>query len=357
MSGFREDKGFQDGLAPPAPKRARITKGVLSGGGARSASHTAKAKLARVVVKAPEVMVKITGKTKGAGHLTAHLEYTSRNGAIPLEMRDGSLLLGRSSITDLAENWAHDVNDVGGRRTANHSVSIVLSMPPGTPVAALQDAVRAFADDTFGGRFDYAFAYHDDTAHPHVHLTVKALGDNREKLNPRKGDLAEWRETFATKLRERGIAAEATPRRARGVTIKSERIAVRKLKQRGVVSKVELAAKRDAIGLASGKDKQLREWERASFKRQESIRAAYLKDAADLSASPEAADRALGKALTAFVRDMPAPTSQRILYAEALRREIVAQRSEQRENIAREKGTVPEKVQDHDGPKDKGRGR
>lgn len=49
-----------------------------------------------------------------------------------------------------------------------------------------------------------------DQANPRVHLSVRAESKNGKRLNPRKTDLHRWRETFATKLRGCGIAAEAT---------------------------------------------------------------------------------------------------------------------------------------------------
>ena len=43
------------------------------------------------------------------------------------------------------------------------------------------------------------------------------------RLNPRKTDLRHWRETFAEKLREQSIDANATPGKARGVARKAEK--------------------------------------------------------------------------------------------------------------------------------------
>jgi hypothetical protein len=42
-----------------------------------------------------------------------------------------------------------------------------------------------------------------------------------KRLNPRKNDLQRWREGFAQSLRKYGIAANATPRKTRGVTQQS----------------------------------------------------------------------------------------------------------------------------------------
>ncbi len=57
---------------------------------------------------------------------------------------------------------------------------------------------------------------HDHQANPHVHLSVKAESKHGQRLNPRKADLHRWRETFAERLREWGIDAEATRQATRG---------------------------------------------------------------------------------------------------------------------------------------------
>jgi hypothetical protein len=51
-----------------------------------------------------------------------------------------------------------------------------------------------------------------------VHISVRAESKHGRRLNPRKTDLHRWRETFAAKLRERGIEAEATRQATRGAT-------------------------------------------------------------------------------------------------------------------------------------------
>ena len=64
----------------------------------------------------------------------------------------------------------------------------------------------------------YVMVLHDHQAHPHVHLSVKAASKQGKRLNPRKADLQRWRETFAERLRERGIDAQALPQITRGAS-------------------------------------------------------------------------------------------------------------------------------------------
>lgn len=329
MSTFKTVKGFQDALAAPHARRAKQERPVLKSGGrggqkgganAVTASAQDKARLARVAAKAPEVMVKITGRTKDAGHLRAHLEYISRNGEIPLETRDGVYVPGREGVHDLADDWKADVeSDPRHRANSPYSINVILSMPPGTHPRKLTEAVRDFASETFGARHDYVFAYHNDTKHPHVHLTIRPVGDDQQRLNPRKADLEQWRQTFAQKLRDRGVEAEATPRRARGQTLKGERLPVRKLKERGVPSTVLRQARIDAGAAAFGRDTELRPWEKASRGRQKDIRTTYLTEARALAASSVAADRELGEKVERFVRDMPQPDSLRLSLARELK--------------------------------------
>jgi hypothetical protein len=96
---------------------------------------------------------------------------------------------------------------------------LVLSMPTRTDPLSVQRAARDFAKLEFSG-FQYAMVLHTfetdpdphPSAHPHVHMTVKAAGLDGVRLNPRKADLQRWREGFAEALREHGIEATTTSR-------------------------------------------------------------------------------------------------------------------------------------------------
>jgi type IV secretory pathway VirD2 relaxase len=284
-----------------------------------------RSKLARVVARTPEVMVRVTGRTRDARHLAAHLSYITRKGELPAEGRDGLDIRGAREVSEVAEDWSITAELDSRRRVSTpFSVSIILSMPADTDAVRLRDAARAFAAGQFGDRHDYLFALHTDTRHPHVHLTVRALGDHAERLNPKKADLEAWRQMFAEALRERGIAAEATPRRARGVTRKAERMPVRKVMDlyaagRGPAPAVLKSALAEAVRLASGSDAGTTEWERAIAVRQARIRATWLAQARLLQAAPDPLDRQLGAQVEQFVRDMPAPVSRRLSLARQFR--------------------------------------
>jgi len=324
VTDFQRVQGFEEVWRPPVRPRFLVTRAALSGG-RQTSGEAARAKLSRIVARAPEVMVKVTGRTRDPGHLHAHLDYISRNGQQDLETRDGAILAGRAEVRDLAEGWSADqLADPRTRGGAPFSHSLVLSMPAGTDPIALRDAARTFAAGTFARSHDYVFALHTDTPRPHVHLSVCSRGDRGERLNPRKADLEQWRQTFAQALRDRGVEAEATPRRARGVTRKAERTPLRKIGDRaqaggGAVSRVRRAAYQEAAKAAFGGDNGFRPWERRSAERQAFVRRLYLAQAKLLRTSSNPQDQALGAKVEAFVLDMPHPDSLRLALARELR--------------------------------------
>lgn len=305
MNDFGRIKGFEDLWRPVAGPRKTGANAALSSGG-----QEAKARLARVAARTPEVLVKITGRTRGADHARAHLNYISRDGVLPLEGRDGERLEGLAAIAERAGDWAAD-DDSRKRADASVSISIVLSMPAGTPAVQLRDAARAFAEEQFSVRHDYVFALHTDADHPHVHLAVRTLGEGGVRLNPRKADLDAWRQSFARHLRARDIAAEATPRRARGIVRKAERLPVRKLRERYerdpdryALPRVYREAVEEAQRLASGMPSSS-PWETAILRRQQAIRAALTVGAEALGRSPDPDDRLLARSMADFIKAMP----------------------------------------------------
>ena len=93
---------------------------------------------------------------------------------------------------------------------------LMFSMPPGTPAKGVLEAARNFAREEFALKHRYALVLHTDEPHPHVHLVVKAVSEQGQRLNIRKATLRFWRQEFARHLRDQGIAANATERAVRG---------------------------------------------------------------------------------------------------------------------------------------------
>lgn len=333
MTDFHTVQGFEDVWRPPVQRITRprtvLRPSPPSGSGVR-------ARLERIAARAPEVMVKVTGRTRDGAHLRAHIEYISRNGQLELEGADGALIVGRRDLADLADDWAAAALADGFRRKDSPvSHSVILSMPAGTSEIAVRDAARSFAADVFAGRHDYVFTLHTDTPRPHVHLAICSRGHGGERLNPKKADLEYWRQTFAQALRDRGVEAEATPRRARGVTLKAERTPIRKIRDRqeagkGAMSHVRRSALRDAAGAAFQGQTARTPWEHRIAVRQQTVRSLYLAQAQLLARSNEPADRSLAAKIERFVRGMPAPTTQRLALARELRAANEAMRNRDR---------------------------
>ncbi|OJU13005.1 MAG: hypothetical protein BGN86_07395 [Caulobacterales bacterium 68-7] len=315
MSEFSTVEGFEDAWRAPVRPLRRSPTSILGRLGTGPAET--RSRLQRLVRRAPEVMVKVTGRTHDAGHLKAHLDYISRNASLDLEDQDGCVVGSRRAVAELAEDWSLEAEMVS-RRGRPFSHSIVLSMPEGADPLTLRDAARAVAADLFEGRHDYVFVLHTDTPRPHVHLTVSSQGRDGQRLNPKKADLEHWRQVFAQALRERGVEAEATPRRARGLSRRGSRIAVRKIADRKSVPTVRRAAFRKAAKAAFQGDDLLRPWEQAIGRAQAKIRATYLAQAQLLARSGDTEDRQLAADLARFVQAMPPPESQRQAMARAL---------------------------------------
>lgn len=185
-------------------------------------------KAKRVAQGATEVMVKVTGYGKGAGHVRAHLSYLTRNGD-ELETSQGEILTTKAEIDDFFKDWATSFERDAGKSIANRrdTMHMVLSMPETVDSESVKNAVREFAKNTFSDNHEYVFVLHTNEPHPHCHLTVKCRGFDGSQLRTNPAILEAWREGFAEQLREQGVDAEATPRHSRGVLRKAEKGVVR----------------------------------------------------------------------------------------------------------------------------------
>jgi hypothetical protein len=118
---------------------------------------------------------------------------------------------------------------------------------------------------------------------------VRAEGKDGKRLNPRKADLRRWRETFAEKLREQGIEAEASPQITRGGSRRTERLWHRKARD-------------------DGRERGPREGEQAPLKLTRSRRdaaQAWCEIAKALASSPDVEDRKLAQSIVQYARHLP----------------------------------------------------
>ena len=193
------------------------------------------AQFARLERRAPQVMVKVTKPNFGADHTFQNMTYISRHCEEELFDQDGGLLVRDEELRALADDWHqrnHDAFDGERRYRGPDARRFQFSMPPGTDPVALRNAVSATARHVFGDRYDYVFALHTDRPHPHVHLTVRAVGHDGQALRINKDDLVYLRRAMALALRMRGVDADATPQIARGPRVKHETTEVHRAKLR-----------------------------------------------------------------------------------------------------------------------------
>ncbi len=280
--------------------------------------------ITRVTARTPEVMVRISGKAKGAKHVEEHLRYITRNGDLTAEDESGRLVTGRRMVKETAAAWMEG-SALNRRRNSRDTVNIVLSMPPNTDRDKLLEAARQFGRKTFGAEYFYLLVRHDDTDHPHCHLTVRSLGFSGHRLNPKRDDLQAWRVAFATACRQHGIAAEATPRRTRGV--------VRKPKKQSVLhadkakrSTVQKAKVREVLLGMACPDSSLQAPDKAALERQATTRADWNRVADELSQSAADTGQQLARQIRRFLAHMPAPETERMQLRKQLRQHLQQQK-------------------------------
>jgi len=198
--------------------------------------------VSRTVRRVPEVMIKVSGGARTVRGVQAHLDYIGREGRGDVETDEGARLQERGFEKDLLKDWDLDLDVprynaqaiAAGRRPPKLVHNLVFSMPKGTPPETLLQAVQTFAREKFALQHRYAMALHTDQGHPHVHVVVKAVSEQDERLNIRKATLREWRRDFAQYLRELGIEANATERAVRGKRESSKLDGIYRAKRRGV---------------------------------------------------------------------------------------------------------------------------
>ena len=272
----------------------------MSGDAARQRAAAIRRRIeATVVRRAPQVMVKVTGGGRGMKAIAAHFRYISKNGRLEIEDERGETARGKESLRELADEWRFGgslIEDTSHRREA---FNIMLSMPRGTDPASVQWAAREFAKTELADH-KLVMVLHDHQANPHVHLSVRAESKHGRRLNPRKTDLHRWRETFAAKLRERGIEAEATRQATRGVEQRYPALWQVKAREDGRLLKTSAIGNRAAACQAS-RDAAQKTWREL---------------AAALATTGTEADRQLARSIEAFASGLthqPAPAPKRDL--------------------------------------------
>lgn len=237
MAKIYDNPDYWFGGTPKKVKKSASSSGIPSIRSIRPTYNSNVKKTALNTIKGvnkrlPQVVVKISGSSKGVNKAQSHADYIGRNGKVEIEDQDGNKYNGKNEQKALLGAWKaqgmHDNHETGSRKEAFH---FVFSMPKGTNADAMKTAVRNLIKEEFDGH-QYFMAQHLDTDSPHCHVLLNATNDKGERLNPRKQDLHNYRVSFVAKLKEQGIEATATRRihrfnyqdnKMQGVLHKSER--------------------------------------------------------------------------------------------------------------------------------------
>jgi hypothetical protein len=287
--------------------------------------------IGRTVRGVPEVMVKVSGGGKSAAAVKAHLSYIDRHGKLEVHTDEGEILQGKAVAEHLTEVWNLELGRGQYRpepepgkmdRRPKQVHNIVFSMPKGTQPEKLLLATQKFAREKFALKHCYAMVLHTDQGHPHVHLVVKAVSEQGERLYIRKATLRAWREDFAQYLRELGVAANATPTQLRGKSKEQLRDGIYRALKRGKSSFMRRKAEgvgtellRGGLRPEPGKAKLL--VTRECVIQDWSATAANLRDQGE----PQ-----LGRDVEAFVKRLPEVATGIERIAKALAAQVAAQR-------------------------------
>jgi type IV secretory pathway VirD2 relaxase len=214
----------------------------------------------RTVRGVPEVMIKVSGGARTIRGVAAHLEYLETRA--DLETDDGAVLAEKGLGRELLKGWDLEVNEIrrhtsraiaAGRKPPKLVHNLIFSMPKGTPPDRLHKAVRKFTVEKFGLQHRYILALHTDQAHPHVHVVVKAVSEQGERLNIRRATLREWRGNFAHYLRQYGVEANATERAVRGSHHQNRKPEIHRAAARGASTFIQERTEAVARELNSGR--------------------------------------------------------------------------------------------------------
>jgi hypothetical protein len=201
-----------------------------------------RSQISRTARRVPEVVVKVSGGARSVAGVDQHVGYIGRGGDLELETDMGERVRGREAHQQVITGWLLSVDALPRQTTRRPPVrkppklvhNLIFSMPPGTRPDKVLEAVQRLALNEWQLKHRYAMALHTDDRHPHVHVVLKAISEEGERLNIKKATLRSWRSQFAANLRELGVAANATERAVRGQTKTRKLDPIHRAAQRGL---------------------------------------------------------------------------------------------------------------------------
>lgn len=159
-----------------------------------------------------EVIVRISRRTKSVRAMGSQFLYLTRNAALPGEHSSGRTLAGVNDLRELRDRWARTNAAYGVSQAPTQTLGVVLSMPPGTPLTAVVDAARTWAQEHLSPRTEWFMVPHADQAAPHAHVAVRSVQNDGRRISAGPAEVQAWRVAFADGLQAQGIEADATPR-------------------------------------------------------------------------------------------------------------------------------------------------
>lgn len=318
-------------LREQAPLLDIVSYGRRSPGTRPILSSAERDHIGRTVRGVPEVMIKVSGGGKSVGAVAAHFRYIDRKGELDIETDDGDRLHGKGTERELLEDWGLGLDEQQentysgrpGRKPTKLVHNIVFSMPAGTQPDKLLAAVRYFAQEKFALQHRYAMVLHTDHDHPHVHLVLKAVGEDGIRLNIRKATLREWRRDFAAALRMHGVAANATERAVRGESRASKSDGIYRAMRRGDSRYFEERAFAVTRELSDGRV-QAGVGKESLMRTRKRVRDGWLRVSELLAWQGE---QYLASEVRQFVDRMPPPSTDREWLAKEIREQLAASRS------------------------------
>ncbi|WP_164901862.1 relaxase/mobilization nuclease domain-containing protein [Neorhizobium lilium] len=195
----------------PARKLAGALRARGTGEGSTRAAENAEADFARRLADAGiSASVRILGASvseKSSRYFMEKFlrtEKGARTSAGETVKRGPSI---KEQADTLWREWSGHIRSVEPR----NAFHVIFSARAGTDAEAMKRAVRDFLGEQVAGH-RWITAHHPETGHVHVHAMISARDDVGKALRFTKPELYEWREKFAAKAREHGIAMVATRR-------------------------------------------------------------------------------------------------------------------------------------------------
>ena len=282
-------------------------------------------RIALTVRRTPEVMVKVL--SRGGQDLKAvrhHIDYLRdrEEGELAIETDDGERLTDSGVAKSVTEDWNLHLqehrqrSDLDGR--GRHSMKLVhklmFSMPAGTPPQKVLEAVKNFAREEFALKHRYMMVLHTDEPHPHVHMVVRAVSEQGERLHIRKATLRGWRQDFARHLRALGVPANATERAVRGENRSPKLDGIYRAEQRDGSLRIEARAEEVSRELLHG-GLRTEVSKRTLIETRKAIERGWLEASEILAAQGQGE---LAREVKQFVGRMPSPRTDREVIAEEL---------------------------------------